>query len=134
MDSWFLRKTQSISSGVHSFYIESPVYGVVGLLEGFFHTGNGTPDGVVKATQADASSFHVSWLYIEPYFRLNTGIKIINTLIKQEISKLAPSLKFISYKRKFDHSRPHKKYESVIKLGQDEAGLTTHSRDAIEYI
>lgn len=70
MDNLTLEWTKKSFNGNDVFYIVCQEYGTVGVVEG--HVGG-------------VDNFHVSWLYIEPFFRVKKGIKILMQLIRKEI-------------------------------------------------
>lgn len=70
MGSLTLKWDKKSFNGCDVFYIVCTKYGTVGVVEG---------------NLLDNNDLYISWLYIEPFFRLKNGVKILMQLLRKEI-------------------------------------------------
>lgn len=100
MESLTLKWDKKSLNGQDVFYIVCQKYGTVGVVEGTLH---------------EEEDFHISWLYIEPFFRIKNGVKILMQLLKREIP--LHNISKITYDCPERSSNPHvgSKFEDFMR-------------------
>lgn len=104
MRRFSLEFNRTTKEGTEVFYIICKKYGTVGVVEGFLYDSkHALLDDVsfksFKNNTDGKKSFHVSWLFIEPFFRLEKGFKILMYLLKKELPLRRPEINQITYNR-----------------------------------